>query len=372
MLDLTLNELYVPDLLEYVPEFGTKIISNELNKGGLSTKRVHHNIQLPFSKQRPFIIEASEETGEIQYNANFIIKENVNLTLGKAAYNGCEVKVLFISDGSVTYQGNGGVFTDNISKDRVIKYTWKNGFWSCTSAPAVGTIHKRRPFTPLPQKIFGGQWEVVSNFSFRYEVNSKIQVLEIVSAKVSGNNLEITTAGSFTTPSKDSADSVSFFIETTTISPKEGQTTSSSTISGDLKLYTNPIIKFNKNTVGLETFIEDPTLLTGLKVYVFSEEAMPNSTGYIAQDTTEGYWTGNGTSSSPYSFVDSSPFVYPTGAFSYSSKTTGGTGNSGSGSQISFNLERGRKWWKSSSKNIYNYEKVSLDSIVVEGWIRVS
>lgn len=99
MIDLTLDELLVPDIPEYTPEFGHKITRTATNKGGLSTAEVADNIALPFKKQRPIVITETGTTTQIQYDCKLVLNSNtrIDVTLGNGAYVGCTVTVLNIS-----------------------------------------------------------------------------------------------------------------------------------------------------------------------------------------------------------------------------------------------------------------------------------
>ena len=73
MIDLTLDSMLVPALEGYKPVVGKKIEYTALNKGGLSTQQVVENIALPFVKQRSVIIDKSETSSVIEYDASIMI-----------------------------------------------------------------------------------------------------------------------------------------------------------------------------------------------------------------------------------------------------------------------------------------------------------
>lgn len=99
MIDLTLDELLVPDIPDYTPDFGQKITRTATNKGGLSTEEVAANVALPFKKQRPIVITETGTTTQIQYDCKLVLNSNtrIDVTLGNGAYVGCTVTVLNIS-----------------------------------------------------------------------------------------------------------------------------------------------------------------------------------------------------------------------------------------------------------------------------------
>lgn len=162
-IDTTLKSFLVPDLQEYTPPFGTKVIRTAINNGGLSTQEVNDNIMMPFAKQRPFVITEDSETDTIEYNASFVInQENIKLSL-KEAFSGCVIKILFAENGKVEYTNVfGETNTDEILKNRTIEYTYTGDGWFCSSAPAIKSKVEQYPTDPEPASIYGGQWQDVS------------------------------------------------------------------------------------------------------------------------------------------------------------------------------------------------------------------
>lgn len=162
-IDTTLKSFLVPDLQEYNPPFGTKVIRNAINNGGLSTQEVNDNVMMPFAKQRPFVLTEDSETDTIEYNASFVInKENIILSL-KDAFIGCVIKILFAKNGKIKYTNVfGETNIDEILKNRTIEYTYTGTGWFCSSAPAIKSKVEQYPTDPEPASIFGGQWQDVS------------------------------------------------------------------------------------------------------------------------------------------------------------------------------------------------------------------
>jgi hypothetical protein len=162
-IDTTLKSFLVPDLQEYTPPFGTKVIRNAINNGGLSTQEVNDNVMMPFAKQRPFVITEDSETDSIEFNASFVInKENITLSL-KDAFIGCVIKILFAENGKIEYTNIfGETNNDEILKNRTIEYSYTGTGWFCSSAPEINSKAEQYPTDPAPASIYGGQWQDVS------------------------------------------------------------------------------------------------------------------------------------------------------------------------------------------------------------------
>lgn len=162
-IDTTLKSFLVPDLQEYTPPFGTKVIRTAINNGGLSTQEVNDNIMMPFAKQRPLVITEDSETDTIEYNASFVInEENITLALSDA-FIGCVIKILFAANGKVEYKNVfGDSNIDEILKNRIVEYTYTGDGWFCSSAPAIYSKVEQYPTDPEPAAIYGGQWQDVS------------------------------------------------------------------------------------------------------------------------------------------------------------------------------------------------------------------
>lgn len=162
-IDTTLKSFLVPDLQEYTPPFGTKVIRTAINNGGLSTQEVNDNIMMPFAKQRPLVITEDSETDTIEYNASFVInEENITLALSDA-FIGCVIKILFAENGKIEYTNVfGETNIDEILKNRTIEYTYTGDGWFCSSAPEIYSKVEQYPTDPEPASIYGGQWQDVS------------------------------------------------------------------------------------------------------------------------------------------------------------------------------------------------------------------
>lgn len=96
VIDLTLQNLLVPDIVGYTPPFGTKVTRDNTNLGGLSTAQVNTNVLMAFAKMRPVPIVNSSETTTCEYDAKLVITSEdsgVNLRLDKADYTGCTLTI---------------------------------------------------------------------------------------------------------------------------------------------------------------------------------------------------------------------------------------------------------------------------------------
>lgn len=95
MINLTLNKLKRPALLNLVPKFGTVVEKNDINKGGLSTAEVDLNMTLPFELMRETEVSSSDTTTPIHYDARIAIvgSDPVTLTLDHATYKGCTITI---------------------------------------------------------------------------------------------------------------------------------------------------------------------------------------------------------------------------------------------------------------------------------------
>lgn len=89
-LDLTLLELRLAGLSNFVPDFGTK----EADGVSVSTENVCKDFMLPFKFQRPVLVSETSETGNIEANRTLVlINSGIVLTLGRATYAGCKISV---------------------------------------------------------------------------------------------------------------------------------------------------------------------------------------------------------------------------------------------------------------------------------------
>ena len=161
MIDLTLDSMLVPALEGYKPVVGKKIEYTALNKGGLNTQQVVENIALPFVKQRSVIIDKSETSSVIEYDARIMISgEDVTFTLDRGVSPGIEIQVMCLQSASIRYLGiYQNTVTDHLNAFTIAKYVWTGSAWFCSSAPGIGSVKEQFPGTPEPYRIYGGQWE---------------------------------------------------------------------------------------------------------------------------------------------------------------------------------------------------------------------
>lgn len=166
MIDLTLDSLLVPALEGYSPVVGKKIEYTPLNKGGLSTQQVAENIALPFVKQRSLVIDKSDLSSVIEYDASIMISgEDVTLTLDRGVAPGIEIQIICLKSAQIRYAGISknsddlpNTLTDKLNAFTTVSYIWTGTAWFCTSAPGLGSVKKQLPGTPKPSSIYGGQW----------------------------------------------------------------------------------------------------------------------------------------------------------------------------------------------------------------------
>ena len=89
-LDLTLAALRLAGLTNFTPEFGTK----EADGVSVSTENVCKDIMLPFTFQRPVLVNETSDTGNIEANRTLVLtNSNIILTLGRATFAGCKIVV---------------------------------------------------------------------------------------------------------------------------------------------------------------------------------------------------------------------------------------------------------------------------------------
>ena len=131
MIDLTLQGFLVPNILGYDPPFGTKIETTPENKGGLTTREVNDNIMMPFAKQRPVAVTASDSTSRVDYDAKILIKGDaeagtVTLTMGDGGYEGCMVTVICVS-GSASVSASGTAYS--MIAGTMLRLAWDGTQW---------------------------------------------------------------------------------------------------------------------------------------------------------------------------------------------------------------------------------------------------
>lgn len=89
-LDLTLAALRLAGLTNFTPEFGTK----EADGVSVSTENVCKDIMMPFTFQRPVLVNETSDTSNIEANRTLVLtNSNIILTLGRATFAGCKIVV---------------------------------------------------------------------------------------------------------------------------------------------------------------------------------------------------------------------------------------------------------------------------------------
>ena len=159
MIDLTLNSIKIPDISGYTNpyNFGTKITSNIVNKGGLSTREVNNNIISAFGKMRAIAISVDETTSQIEYDAKLYInaESSIQLTLSAATYYGCVVSIINTTNLthtlSCTYLN---VENQYIQPNSTIELIWEGDYWSNISAPTIGEFVVQYPQEKSPTEIY--------------------------------------------------------------------------------------------------------------------------------------------------------------------------------------------------------------------------
>lgn len=133
-IDLTLDGIQVPALSGYTPPFGTKKAS-----GGLSTQEVNDNVLAPFVKQRPVVITEDSASGTVEYNASVVINHaGATFALGAGAFVGCEVCVLALTDGVLSYTGSVASASIGMGAGQRVKLVWDGSKWLNHIEPAKG------------------------------------------------------------------------------------------------------------------------------------------------------------------------------------------------------------------------------------------
>lgn len=167
MIDLTLNEILIPDITGYINpyNFGTKIEKTVTNKGGLSSREVNNNILAPFAKMRAVVISSSDYTTEIEYDAKLIIdsSDSIELTLGNGQYIGCRVIIVNVTNYDHT------LLCTSVSQENLVilrkiqtELFWNGTAWQNISAPSIGKRIAQYPQEKQPSLIYPcSSWELI-------------------------------------------------------------------------------------------------------------------------------------------------------------------------------------------------------------------
>ena len=158
--DLTLSSFKFANTDGFTRDFGTKK-TREQNGGSLTSRECNENSAKIFDTQRPFIVSENSSTGNIEYNATFVIGDNLSLTVGSATFTGCEIRLISGKNSSVIIDSK----TQTLPDKSCNTLFWDGNAWNLstnTSVP-VGFVYTQFPLMPTPDKIFVGDWEDVSH-----------------------------------------------------------------------------------------------------------------------------------------------------------------------------------------------------------------
>lgn len=158
--DLTLSSFKFANTDGFTRDFGTKK-TREQNGGSLTSRECNENSAKIFDTQRPFIVSENSSTGNIEYNATFVIGDNLSLTVGSATFTGCEIRLISGKNSSVIIDSK----TQTLPGKSCNTLFWDGNAWNLstnTSVP-VGFVYTQFPLMPTPDKIFVGDWEDVSH-----------------------------------------------------------------------------------------------------------------------------------------------------------------------------------------------------------------
>lgn len=158
--DLTLSSFKFANTDGFTRDFGTKK-TREQNGGSLTSRECNENSAKIFDTQRPFIVSENSSTGNIEYNATFVIGDNLSLTVGSATFTGCEIRLISGKNSSVIIDSKTQILPDKSCNTLF----WDGDTWNLstnTSVP-VNFVYTQFPLMPTPDKIFVGDWEDVSH-----------------------------------------------------------------------------------------------------------------------------------------------------------------------------------------------------------------
>lgn len=337
MIDLTLDSMLVPALEGYKPVVGKKIEYTALNKGGLNTQQVVENIAMPFVKQRSVIIDKSETSSVIEYDASIMISGvNVTFTLDRGVSPGIEIQVMCLQPASIRYvEIYQNTVTDHLNAFTIAKYIWTGSAWLCSSAPGIGSVKEQFPGTPEPYLVYGGQWEELSlaGMSLRAAGGDARPFTHPMMVTISGTSVIVNTSDA----------SSNYTLQTLSIGNLlvgGGEYRTVTAISGN-----TIIINRGFSSTGITA------------VYIGQSAGVPNITGEFE----------------PWAF---SNFSYATGAFSkiannaYSFNSTGAI----NGSRFKFDASKGESKINGTLKNdvFGKSNRVQVDNITIRYWKRIS
>lgn len=189
MIDLTLDSILVPDITGYTPPFGTKIARTAVNKGGLSTQQVHNNIIAGFVKMRGVVVDTSDTTSSVEYDAKIIIEatQTITLTLAAASYRGCRLNI--VNNTSYTHTlscASVSTNTPHILPNANIEIMWNGTAWQAVGGINVGQTYAQEPKQESPFDVFPcSDWvELIShNGTFKRAANAPTTLYSLEGTK---------------------------------------------------------------------------------------------------------------------------------------------------------------------------------------------
>lgn len=167
-INLTLDSIIIPDITGYDNpyHFGTKVITDLTNKGGLSTREMNNNILTPFKKMRGIIVTEDSYTTEVQYDAKIYINanDNIEFTLGNAQYLGCKVHIINTSNYNQVLLCTSLREENNlILAKSETELLWNGECWININAPNVGKRLYQLPHEKHPKDLYPCTvWEQVN------------------------------------------------------------------------------------------------------------------------------------------------------------------------------------------------------------------
>lgn len=103
VINLTLDNLRLPGLPNFTPDFGTK----ESEGVSVNTENVCKDIMLPFTVERPVFVNENSSTSEVQTSRTLILVQSaITLSIGRPSFASCKLtlKAAFVSGfATVTY-----------------------------------------------------------------------------------------------------------------------------------------------------------------------------------------------------------------------------------------------------------------------------
>lgn len=150
-INLTLDSLIVPDITGYSQPFGTKVVRNNVNLGGLSTMEVNNNILMAFAKMRPTPIGASSDTTQVEYDAKLVFplplqnEEDASktLTLGSGTYIGCTITISNVATVKNYVALGTGYPTLTMDANSMLTLVWNGKRWinTCVKVSTTAPVN---------------------------------------------------------------------------------------------------------------------------------------------------------------------------------------------------------------------------------------